>query len=109
MRTPFLLALCALLAGLAGPLQAQAPVAAEPAATAAPTLTDGEVRRVDREAGKLTIKHGPISNLDMPPMTMVFVAREAATLANLKPGDKIRFQASKEGGSYLASGIEPAP
>lgn len=59
-------------------------------ATAA-DLTDGEVRRIDAAASKLTIKHGEIKHLDMPPMTMVFTAAEPGLLNNLKVGDKIRF------------------
>ena len=71
-------------------------------------LTEGEVRRVDKEAKKLTIRHGPIANLDMPPMTMVFQVQDAAVLDSVKAGDKIRFQAEKSGGAYTATKIEPA-
>ena len=72
------------------------------------SLTEGEVRRVDKEAKKLTIRHGPIANLDMPPMTMVFQVPDAAVLDSVKAGDKIRFQAEKSGGAYTATKIEPA-
>ena len=71
-------------------------------------LTDGEVRRVDKEAKKLTIRHGPIANLDMPPMTMVFQVQDPAVLDSVKAGDKIRFQAEKAGGAYTVTKIEPA-
>jgi Cu(I)/Ag(I) efflux system periplasmic protein CusF len=66
-----------------------------------PTL--GEVRKVDKEEKKVTIKHGEIKNLDMPPMTMVFQVKEAALLDNLKPGDKIRFRVVKEGRNYVVT------
>ena len=72
------------------------------------TLTEGEVRKVDKEAKKLTIRHGPIENLDMPPMTMVFQVQDAAMLDTVKAGDKIRFQAEKTGGAYSVTRIEPS-
>lgn len=72
------------------------------------SLTEGEVRKVDREAKKLTIRHGPISNLDMPSMTMVFQVPDTAALDAVKAGDKIRFRAEKAGGAYTATRIEPA-
>lgn len=71
-------------------------------------LTDGEVRRVDKETKKLTIRHGPIANLDMPPMTMVFQVQDAAILDSVKAGDKIRFHAEKAGGAYSVTRVEPA-
>ena len=81
--------------------------AAKSAADSA-SLTEGEVRKVDKEAKKLTIRHGPITNLDMPPMTMVFQVEDPALLDSVKAGDKIRFQADKTGGAYTATKIEPA-
>ena len=69
-------------------------------------LADGEIRRVDKEAKKLTIKHGPIANLDMPPMTMVFQVKDPAMLDQVKAGDKVRFQAEKAGGQYVVTKIE---
>jgi Cu/Ag efflux protein CusF len=80
---------------------------ARPAATAA-ALTEGEVRKVDKETGKITIKHGPIANLDMPPMTMVFQVTEPALLDQVKAGDRIKFAADKVGGTYVVTSIEPA-
>jgi Cu/Ag efflux protein CusF len=68
--------------------------------------SEGEVRKVDKRAGKVTLQHGEIKNLDMPPMTMVFTAREPALLDKLKPGDKVRFQAEKDGGTYVVTAIE---
>jgi Cu/Ag efflux protein CusF len=74
-------------------------------AQAAP-LADGEIRRVDKEAKKLTIKHGPIANLDMPPMTMVFQVKDPAMLERVKAGDRIKFSAEKVGGAYTVTSIE---
>jgi Cu(I)/Ag(I) efflux system protein CusF len=75
---------------------------------AAATLADGEVRKVDKDAKKITIKHGPLANLDMPPMTMVFQVKDAAMLDKVKAGDKVKFQAEKIGGAFAVTWIEPA-
>jgi Cu(I)/Ag(I) efflux system periplasmic protein CusF len=72
------------------------------------TLSDGEVRKVDKDAKKITIKHGPLANLDMPPMTMVFQVRDPAMLEQVKAGDKVKFQAEKVGGAFTVTKIEPA-
>ena len=72
----------------------------------AEALTEGEIRKVDKEARKLTIRHGPITNLDMPAMTMVFQVEDPGVLDTLKAGDKIRFRAGKTGGAYFASHVE---
>ena len=71
-------------------------------------LADGEIRRVDKDQKKLTIRHGPIQNLDMPPMTMVFLVKEPAMLDAVKIGDKVKFQADKVGGAYTVTHIERA-
>jgi len=87
---------------------------AVPAAAAAapgaqnPNLVAGEVRRVDTDAGKLTLRHGPIPNLDMPDMTMVFRVSDPKLLAGLKAGDKVRFTAEKIGGQYTVTSVAPA-
>lgn len=71
-------------------------------------LADGEVRKVDKDAGKITLKHGPIPSLDMPGMTMVFRVKEKAMLDAVKAGDKVKFDAEKTGGQYVVTKIEPA-
>ena len=72
-------------------------------------LTEGEVRKVNAATGKITLKHGEIRNLDMPPMTMVFTARDKALLKDLKAGDKVRFAADKDAaGDYVVTAIERA-
>ena len=81
--------------------------ASAPAASA--EMTDGEVRKIDLAAGKLTLKHAEIKNLDMPAMTMVFAVRDKAMLDKLKPGDKVRFKAVDDGGKLTLSEIRPAP
>jgi Cu(I)/Ag(I) efflux system protein CusF len=69
-------------------------------------FTEGEVRKVDKEAGKVTIKHGPLTNLGMPAMTMVFRVKDPAMLDQLKAGDKINFAADKIDGAYTVMGFE---
>ena len=65
----------------------------------------GEVRRIDAEAGKLTIKHGAISDLELPAMTLVYIAADRTLLTDLKPGDKISFSAKREGGQYIVTKV----
>lgn len=90
-RRVFLATALALLAGTAA---AQRP------------MSEGEVRKVDKDAGKLTLKHGEIRNLDMPGMTMVFVVKDRSKLDMLKPGDKVRFKAVDDGGKLMITEIE---
>lgn len=71
-------------------------------------MSDGEVRRVDMDAKKITLRHGPIANLDMPPMTMVFQVKDPAMLNTVKTGDKVKFTAEKTGGAYVITLIESA-
>jgi len=81
-----------------------------PAASAAPVadMADGEVRKVDRDAAKITLKHGEIRSLDMPPMTMVFQVKDRALLDKAKVGDRVRFSAETIGGQLTVTAIEPA-
>lgn len=76
---------------------------------AASEMTDAEVRKVDKDNGKLTLRHAEIKNLEMPAMTMVFVVRDKAMLDKVKAGDKVRFKAEHVGGSYVVTAIEAAP
>ena len=71
-------------------------------------LSEGEVRKVDKNAKKLTIKHGPLQNLDMPAMTMVFQVKDPTMLEKVKVGDKVKFEAQKLGGAYTVTKIEAA-
>ena len=82
------------------------PATAQPEASGVP-LSEGEIRKVDKENGKVTINHGPIANLDMPPMTMVFRVKDPALLDRVKAGDAIRFKAEKLDGSYTLVELQP--
>ncbi len=68
---------------------------------------EGEVRKVDKEASKVTIKHGPIEDMDMPAMTMVFQVRDAALLDKAKVGETVNFTVAKEGGAMVLKSVEP--
>ena len=81
---------------------AQAPASADGLAT-------GEVRRIDREARKITLRHGEIANLAMPPMTMVFQVADPALMDRAKVGDRVQFRADKVDGAYRVTEILPAP
>ena len=72
-------------------------------------MAEGEVRKVDRAAAKITLRHGEIRNLEMPPMTMVFQVQDKALLDKVKAGDRVRFAAEKVGGQYTVTQIEPLP
>ena len=69
-------------------------------------MADGEVRKVDKEQGKVTLKHGPIASIDMPPMTMVFKVADPKMLDALKQGDKVKFAADKVNGTLTVTAIE---
>ena len=73
-------------------------------------LADGEVRKVDKEAGKLTLRHGPLPNLGMTTnMTMVFRVKDPIMLDRVKAGDKVKFAAESVGGQLTVTRLEPAP
>lgn len=78
------------------------------ASTAAGDMVDAEVRKVDKAAGKVTLKHGEIKNLEMPGMTMVFQVKDPTMLDAVKAGDKIRFKAEKSGSSFIVTEMAPA-
>lgn len=111
MKLTSLITLIAALACLA-PFAAQAQemhhahVAMSGAPAAAAEMASGEVRKVDKDAGKLTIKHGPLANLDMPAMTMVFRVSDAGMLDQVKPGDNIAFEADKVNGQLTVMRME---
>jgi Cu(I)/Ag(I) efflux system periplasmic protein CusF len=76
------------------------------ASALAQAMAEGVVRRIDLENNKITIRHGDIKALDMPPMTMVFVAKQPAQLKNLAPGDEILFEAFEANGQYSVGKIQ---
>jgi Cu(I)/Ag(I) efflux system periplasmic protein CusF len=77
-------------------------------ASAASPMADGEVRKIDKAQGKITLKHGAIANLEMPPMTMVFKVADPKMLDRLKDGDKVRFSADRVNGNIIVTAIEAA-
>ena len=74
----------------------------------AQSLADGEIRKVDKDAKKIAIKHGPMPALDMPAMTMVLQVKDPAMLEQVKPGDRVKFEAQKLGGAFTVTRIEAA-
>lgn len=103
-------------AALSMPSQAQTAAAPNGSSTTQPTAsaeatsqTEGEVRKVDKDAGKITLKHGPLKNLDMPAMTMVFRVKDSSMLDRVKEGDKVRFSADREGGALTIMEISAMP
>ena len=73
-----------------------------------PAMTEGEVRRIDKAQGKLTLRHGPIANLDMPGMTMVFRVADPRMLDGLREGDTVRFSAERVNGTITVTAVEAA-
>lgn len=70
------------------------------------TLSDGLVKKVDKDRGKITLKHGPLKNMGMPGMTMVFRVQDASMLDQIKPGDKVRFYAENMNGALTVTKLE---
>ena len=66
---------------------------------------DGEVMKIDKAQTKITLKHGELKGLDMPPMTMIFRMQDAKQLDALAVGDRVRFDAAKVGGAYTVTAI----
>ncbi|MGG2396862.1 copper-binding protein [Pseudomonas sp. SH1-B] len=87
------LMIASLAAMFSWPLQA-----AEPA-----PLSQGEVRKVDVAAQKITLRHGPIASVGMPPMTMVFEVAEAQLLEGVAAGEKVSFQVEQQGSRYVVT------
>ena len=85
--------------------QPRAMAAAESNATA---FTDGEIRKINKETRKVTIRHGAITNLGMPPMTMVFQVSDPALLEAVQVGDKVRFSAEKREGAFIVTALQKA-
>jgi Cu(I)/Ag(I) efflux system protein CusF len=82
---------------------------AAPPVLAQSTMTDGLVIKIDRAAGKITIKHGPLKQFEMDEgMTMVYRADDPAVLKNIRVGDKIKFVADRVNGQFTVTRIEKA-
>lgn len=76
--------------------------------SAAVEMSDGVVRKVDKDAKKITIKHGPIKNLDMPGMTMVFQVKDAAMLDKVQKDDKVKFKVAMSGSAMVVTEMQVA-
>ncbi|MEP7183741.1 MAG: copper-binding protein [Betaproteobacteria bacterium] len=86
-------------AGMMASPPAAAPVKAVP-------MTDGVVKRIDRQAGALTIAHGPLVNLGMPKMTMTFRLKEPSLIDGVKEGSRIRFVAENINGTLTVVALQ---
>jgi len=75
-------------------------------ATAQSQMSDGQVTKIDTSANKMTLRHGPIKNLDMDSMTMVFRVKDAAMLKQVKVGDKVQFEADRVNGQLTVIKIQ---
>lgn len=111
MKLTHVLSIAALTAVLGAhaqtaPASAVDHAAHHPASAAAPQ-SDGEVRKVDSAQGKVTLRHGPLENLAMPAMTMVFKVADPKMLDGLKEGDKVKFTADKVNGAFTVTAIQP--
>ena len=72
-------------------------------------LADGEVRKVDLAAAKVTLKHGEIKSLNMPPMTMAYRVRSPQLLEGVSVGDRVRFEAERIDGNFTITALAKAP
>ena len=113
MKALFTSTLIALLTLGAAPAQAAGDhaghgMAMQATASTEMQMVDGVVKKVDKSAGKVTLAHGPLTNLSMPAMTMVFRVKDANWLDQMKAGDKIRFMADNVNGAVTIVHFEPA-
>ena len=109
MKSIPILAAIALAVAVAANAQTAPASAADHAAhhpAAAAPKNDGEVRKIDKEQAKLTLRHGPLQELDMPAMTMVFRVSDPKLLQGLKDGDKVKFNAAKVNGAFTVTAIQ---
>lgn len=72
-------------------------------------MTEGVVKKIDKENSKITIKHDEIKNLDMPAMTMVFQVKNKALLDKVQPGEIVKFTVIQEGGKFVITNLKSAP
>jgi Cu/Ag efflux protein CusF len=104
----FILLLTALLLAIP-PLHAEPLLPGSPPGTQDTVMTEGVVQRIDTAAGKITLRHGAIVNLDMPAMTMVFRAQPPNLLDKLKVADKVKFHAESINGALTVTAIQVTP
>jgi len=112
MKPTQILAAAALVVAFAANAQTAPASSAEHSAhhpaTAAAPQSEGEVRKLDKAQGKVTLRHGPLKNLEMPAMTMVFKVADPKMLDGLKEGDKVKFTAENVNGALTVTAIEAA-
>lgn len=116
MKTSIVIVVLAMFAALAWYLLPSPPRADVEAASAGhaghagdpAAVSEGVVLSVDRAANMVTISHGPLLNLGMPPMTMGFRVGDSALFKQIKVGDKVKFHADTIGGGFTATNIEIA-
>ncbi len=80
----------------------------KPGGPASVDSVDGEVRRVDKATGKVTLRHGELKQFEMPPMTMVFEVSDKAMLDSVKAGDKVKFKVINKDGKMIVTEMKPA-
>ena len=85
---------------------ALARLAGSAARLASLAMADGEIRKVDKEASKLTRRHGALIDLSMPPMTMMFRVQEVAMLSQVATGDPVRFTAVRWPSALIVATFE---
>ena len=107
-------AMVPLVVGMTTGAPSQAEPVAAPTAQVAPAvksdvMSEGVVRKIDAANGKITLKHGPLANLDMPAMTMVFGVKSPEMLNTVKVGDSVKFRVENVNGAFTVTNITPAP
>lgn len=100
------IALASVAQAQTAPASAAEQAAHHPTASTAAPQSDGEVRKVDKEQGKVTLRHGPLQNLEMPAMTMVFKVADPKMLDAIKEGDKVKFTAERVNGAITLTAIQ---
>lgn len=80
--------------------------ATPPSSEAATQMNQGEVRKIDAAKQKITLRHGPIASMGMPPMTMVFGVQDASLLEGLNVGDKVNFVVEQKGTQFVVTQLQ---
>ena len=108
LLTPVLLILCGVAANAQMSPSMSMPAASKASSAAEATMTDGVVQKVDRSRGVVTLKHGEIANMSMPPMTMGFDVADKKMLEGVKVGDKVKFRVEKVNNAPIIVRLEPS-
>ena len=87
-------------------VQDGAPSSSTSAAKDSQELSEGEVKRWDARSQKVTLRHGELKNLNMPPMTMVFTLQDMSQASQIKVGEKVRFRAEQVNGAFVVTHLE---